>query len=457
MNTPRTYIAIDLKSFYASVECVERGLDPLTTNLVVADVSRTDKTICLAVSPSLKKYGLSGRSRLFEVRQVLSDIEKRTGQQIPYITAPPRMALYMQYSGRIYSIYLQYVSADDIHVYSIDECFLDISDYLDLYRMDARALTKAILLDVLKATGITATAGIGTNLYLCKIAMDIMAKHTEADADGVRIGEPDEESYKYLLWDHRPITDFWRMGRGTAKTLEKRQIFTMGDLARASIDQEDWLYKTFGIDAEILIDHAWGLEPCTMADIKHYHPQSNSLGSGQVLSCPYPYEKARIIVREMADELILQLAAEDLSADSVTLHIGYDRSSLTNTRYQGSIHIDHYGRAVPKPAHGTVRLKSPTSSAGKILPSVLALYDQIVDPRLMIRRVTLTANRVSDDTYTQFDLFSDPEKLEKEKRLQHTILEVKKKYGKNALLKGTSLQDGATTIERNGQIGGHRA
>ncbi len=457
MNTPRTYIAIDLKSFYASVECVERGLDPLTTNLVVADVSRTDKTICLAVSPSLKKYGLSGRSRLFEVRQVLSDIEKRTGQQIPYITAPPRMALYMQYSGRIYSIYLQYVSADDIHVYSIDECFLDISDYLDLYRMDARALTKAILLDVLKATGITATAGIGTNLYLCKIAMDIMAKHTEADADGVRIGELDEESYKYLLWDHRPITDFWRMGRGTAKALEKRQIFTMGDLARASIDQEDWLYKTFGIDAEILIDHAWGLEPCTMADIKHYRPQSNSLGSGQVLSCPYPYEKARIIVREMTDELILQLAAEDLAADSVTLHIGYDRSSLTNTKYQGSIHIDHYGRAVPKPAHGTVRLKSPTSSAGKILPSVLALYDQIVDPRLMIRRVTLTANRVSDDTYTQFDLFSDPEKLEKEKRLQHTILEVKKKYGKNALLKGTSLQDGATTIERNGQIGGHRA
>lgn len=457
MNTPHTYIAIDLKSFYASVECVERGLDPLTTNLVVADVSRTDKTICLAVSPSLKKYGLSGRSRLFEVHRVLSDVEKRTGKPISYIAAPPRMALYMQYSGRIYSIYLSYVSADDIHVYSIDECFLDISHYLDLYQMDARSLTKTILLDILKTTGITATAGIGTNLYLCKIAMDIMAKHTEADEDGVRIGELDEESYKYLLWDHRPITDFWRMGHGTAKALEKRQIFTMGDLARASLDQEDWLYKTFGIDAEILIDHAWGIEPCTMSDIKHYRPQSNSLGSGQVLSCPYSYEKARIIVREMADELILQLAAQDLSTDSITLHIGYDRSSLTEAKYQGSLHTDHYGRTVPKPAHGTARLKGPTSSAKTILPAVLSLYDQIVNPRLLIRRVSITANRVSKDTYTQLDLFSDPEKMEKEKRLQHTILEVKKKYGKNALLKGTSLQDGATTIARNGQIGGHRA
>ena len=430
MSTPHIYIAIDLKSFYASVECVERGLDPLTTNLVVADPSRTDKTICLAVSPSLKKYGLSGRSRLFEVRKVLSDIEKRTGNPVPYIIAPPRMALYMEYSGRIYSIYLKYVSADDIHVYSIDECFLDISDYLALYDTDARSLTKAILQDVQKSTGITGTAGIGTNLYLCKIAMDIMAKHTDPDEDGVRIGELDEESYKYLLWDHRPITDFWRMGPGTAKALEKRQIFTMGDLARASLDQEEWLYKTFGIDAELLIDHAWGLEPCTMADIKHYRPETNSLGSGQVLPFAYPYDKARIIVREMTEELILNLTAQDLATDSVTLHIGYDRSA---------------------------RLESPTASASQILPAVLLLFDRIVDPGLPVRRVTVTANRVVSDAYTQFDLFSDPAKQEKEKRLQRTMLEIKKKYGKNAILKGTSLQEGATTIERNGQIGGHRA
>ena len=302
---PYTYVAIDLKSFYASVECVERGLDPLTTNLVVADPSRTDKTICLAVSPSLKKYGLSGRSRLFEVHQVLADLRKRTGKTVPFITAPPRMSLYMQYSGRIYAIYLKYVSPEDIHVYSIDECFLDVSRYLALYHTTARQLTRTILQDVLKTTGITGTAGIGTNLYLCKIAMDIMAKHAEADADGTRIGELDETSYKYQLWDHRPLTDFWRIGRGTAGTLEKRQIFTMGDLARASIDQEEWLYQTFGIDAELLIDHAWGLEPCTMADIKRYRPGSNSLGSGQVLQSPYPYSRARIIVLVMIDELIL--------------------------------------------------------------------------------------------------------------------------------------------------------
>ena len=462
MSTPHIYIAIDLKSFYASVECVERGLDPLTTNLVVADPSRTDKTICLAVSPSLKKYGLSGRSRLFEVRKVLSDIEKRTGNPVPYIIAPPRMALYMEYSGQIYSIYLKYISADDIHVYSIDECFLDISDYLALYDTDARSLTKAILQDVQKSTGITGTAGIGTNLYLCKIAMDIMAKHTDPDEDGVRIGELDEESYKYLLWDHRPITDFWRMGPGTAKALEKRQIFTMGDLARASLDQEEWLYKTFGIDAELLIDHAWGLEPCTMADIKHYRPETNSLGSGQVLPFAYPYDKARIIVREMTEELILSLTAQDLATDSVTLHIGYDRSGLDRPRSKAvpassAIHIDHYGRAVPRPAHGTARLESPTSSASQILPAVLLLFDRIVDPGLPVRRVTVTANRVVSDAYTQFDLFSDPAKQEKEKRLQRTMLEIKKKYGKNAILKGTSLLEGATTIERNGQIGGHRA
>lgn len=438
---PYTYVAIDLKSFYASVECVERGLDPLTTNLVVADPSRTDKTICLAVSPSLKKYGLSGRSRLFEVHQVLADLRKRTGKTVPFITAPPRMSLYMQYSGRIYAVYLKYVSPEDIHVYSIDECFLDVSRYLALYHTTARQLTRTILQDVLKTTGITGTAGIGTNLYLCKIAMDIMAKHAEADADGTRIGELDETSYKYQLWDHRPLTDFWRIGRGTAGTLEKRQIFTMGDLARASIDQEEWLYQTFGIDAELLIDHAWGLEPCTMADIKRYRPGSNSLGSGQVLQSPYPYSRARIIVLEMIDELILELSAKELATDSVTLHIGYDLS----------------GGDLPGTAHGTANLKTPSSSPEKIRRAVLDLYDRIVDPSRFVRRVTVTANRVVPDNYLQFDLFSDPEKLEKEKNLQRIILEIRKKYGKNAILKGTSLQDGATARERHQQIGGHRA
>ena len=438
---PYTYVAIDLKSFYASVECVERGLDPLTTNLVVADEIRTDKTICLAVSPSLKKYGLSGRSRLFEVHQVLADLRKRTGKTVPFITAPPRMSLYMQYSGRIYAIYLKYVSPEDIHVYSIDECFLDVSRYLALYHTTARQLTRTILQDVLKTTGITGTAGIGTNLYLCKIAMDIMAKHAEADADGTRIGELDETSYKYQLWDHRPLTDFWRIGQGTAGTLEKRQIFTMGDLARASIDQEEWLYQTFGIDAELLIDHAWGLEPCTMADIKRYRPGSNSLGSGQVLQSPYPYSRARIIVLEMIDELILELSAKELATDSVTLHIGYD----------------HSGGDLPGTAHGTANLKTPSSSPEKIRRAVPDLYDRIVDPSRFVRRVTVTANRVVPDNYLQFDLFSDPEKLEKEKNLQRIILEIRKKYGKNAILKGTSLQDGATARERHQQIGGHRA
>ena len=353
----------------------------------------------------------------------------------------PRMSLYMQYSGRIYAIYLKYVSPEDIHVYSIDECFLDVSRYLALYHTTARQLTRTILQDVLKTTGITGTAGIGTNLYLCKIAMDIMAKHAEADADGTRIGELDETSYKYQLWDHRPLTDFWRIGRGTADTLEKRQIFTMGDLARASIDQEEWLYQTFGIDAELLIDHAWGLEPCTMADIKRYRPGSNSLGSGQVLQSPYPYSRARIIVLEMIDELILELSAKELATDSVTLHIGYDRS----------------GGDLPGTAHGTANLKTPSSSPEKIRRAVLDLYDRIVDPSRFVRRVTVTANRVVPDNYLQFDLFSDPEKLEKEKNLQRIILEIRKKYGKNAILKGTSLQDGATARERHQQIGGHRA
>ncbi len=457
MEQNRTYIAIDLKSFYASVECVVRGLDPLTANLVVADSSRTEKTICLAVSPSLKKYGLSGRSRLFEVQQTLKKIERQTGHRISYITAPPRMALYMKYSGDIYSVYLKYISAEDIHVYSIDECFFDITDYLSLYHMNARQLTKTILLDVQKKTGIPATAGIGTNLYLCKIALDIVAKHMDADKDGVRIGELDEHSYRSLLWDHRPLTDFWRIGKGTARTLEKNHIYTMGDLAEASLGREDWLYKTFGIDAELLIDHAWGYEPCTMADIKAYHPKTSSIGSGQVLPRGYSYEEARIILQEMTDELILDLADKNLATDSITMHIGYDRENVDSGKYRGKLHTDHYGRQVPQPAHGTANLETPASGTGRITKAVMDLYDRIADPRLLVRRVTLTANRVVDDSYTQLDLFSDPEKLEKEKNLQHAVLEIRKKFGKNALLRGTSLQQGATAIERHGQIGGHRA
>ncbi|MGI6006231.1 MAG: DNA methylase [Ruminococcus sp.] len=457
MEPHRIYIAIDLKSFYASVECVERKLDPMTANLVVADPSRTDKTICLAVSPSLKKYGLSGRSRLFEVHHTLKKFEEQTGRKVSYITAPPRMALYMQYSGNIYSIYLKYISADDIHVYSIDECFFDITDYLSLYGMTARQLTKNILQDVQNTTGIPATAGIGTNLYLCKIALDIVAKHIDGDEDGIRIGELDEYSYRCLLWDHRPLTDFWRIGKGTARTLEKNHIFTMGDLAEASIYQEDWLYKTFGIDAELLIDHAWGYESCTMKDIKSYRPKNSSVGSGQVLPFGYPCEKARMIVREMADEMILDLTDKNLATDSITLHIGYDRENVDSGRYHGKIHTDHYGRQVPHPAHGTASLQSPTANSVKIMKAVTSLYDQIVNPSLLIRRITLTANRVVEDSCTQLDLFSDFKQLEKEKNLQHAVLEIRKKFGKNAVLRGTSLQQGATAIERHGQIGGHKA
>ncbi|MGI6012356.1 MAG: DNA methylase [Ruminococcus sp.] len=457
MEGHRTYIAIDLKSFYASVECVERKLDPLTANLVVADSSRTEKTICLAVSPSLKKYGLSGRSRLFEVQHTLKKIENRTGRRISYITAPPRMTLYMKYSGEIYSIYLKYIGAEDIHVYSIDECFLDVTDYLSLYRMNARQLTKNILLDIQSTTGIPATAGIGTNLYLCKIALDIVAKHIDGDENGVRIGELDEYSYRSLLWDYRPITDFWRIGKGTARTLEKNHIYTMGDLAEASICREDWLYKTFGIDAEILIDHAWGYEPCTMKDIKAYHPKTNSLGSGQVLPWGYSYEKAKMIVLEMTDELILDLMDKNLAADSFTLHISYDRENINAGAYQGKLHTDHYGRQVPQPAHGTANLESPTSSSGKIMDAVMNLYDRIIDPALLVRRISLTANRVVDDSFTQLNLFCDPHRMEKEKNLQHAVLEIRKKFGKNAILRGTSLQQDATAVERHGQIGGHRA
>lgn len=452
----RTYVAIDLKSFYASVECVERHLDPLTTNLVVADSSRTDKTICLAVTPSLKAYGLSGRSRLFEVVQTAAAYQARTGHKLSYIVARPRMSLYIQYSTKIYGIYLKYVSPDDIHVYSIDECFIDVTDYLQLYHMDAHSLTLRMIQDILASTGITATAGIGSNLYLAKIAMDIVAKHAKPDADGVRIAELDEISYRKLLWNHRPLTDFWRIGHATANRLIKYGIDTMGEIARTSLQNEDWLFEQFGIDAELLIDHAWGYEPCTIADIKAYRPTTNSISSGQVLPCPYPYAKARIIIQEMTDALVLDLVEKNLNTDSITLHIGYDRQNVDSHSYKGMLHIDHYGRAVPPPVHGTASFSSATNSLTRIMPKILALYDRIINRSLTIRRITISANHLSEKEFEQLDLFSDSKELEREQRLQETMLSIKKKYGKNAILKGMNLEEGATAKDRNNQIGGHR-
>ena len=455
----KQYIAIDLKSFYASVECNERGLDPLTTNLVVADESRTDKTICLAVSPSLKAYGISGRARLFEVKKVLSDVEKRTGEPVEYIIAPPRMAKYIKYSADIYNIYLDYISSDDIHVYSIDEVFMDVTSYLKNYKMTAHELAITIIRDVLKQTGITATAGIGTNMYLAKIAMDIVAKHMEADKDGVRIAELDEMSFRRLLWNHKPLTDFWRIGPGTARRLKKLNIFTMGDLARESLYNEEYLYKIFGIDAEILIDHAWGIEPTIIKDIKSYKPSTNSLSSGQVLQEPYPADKARIIVAEMTDLLVLDMVKKEVVSDSFTLMINYDRESVDNDTYQGDVAVDYYGRVVPIPAHGTANFGEHTSSTSKIMKCMLELFDEIINPDITVRRVTISANNLkkASDIYQQLDIFTDVKEQEQEKNLQKALLEIQEKYGKNAILKGTNYLDGATTRERNSQIGGHKS
>ena len=451
------YIAIDLKSFYASVECIDRGLNPLTTNLVVADPSRTEKTICLAVSPSLKAYGIPGRARLFEVQQKLKEYKEKTGKEVEYIIASPQMARYIEVSAEIYSVYLKYISPEDIHVYSIDECFMDVTNYLDLYQLSAKDLAVKIIHDVLKETGITATAGIGSNLYLAKVAMDIVAKHVEADARGVRIAELDEMTYRRLLWDHRPLTDFWRIGRGIAKRLENSGIYTMGDLARVSLHNEDLLYKMFGIDAELLIDHAWGYEPCTMKEIKSYKPMTNSISSGQVLQYPYDFHKARIIVKEMTELLVLELVDKGLVTDSLTLTIGYDRTSLDDGKYKGAVTYDPYGRAVPKSAHGTANLGTTSSSTKKIMAAVLELYDRIVSKELLIRRVTLGANNLVEERYEQYDLFTDPVELEKERKMQEAMLRIKKKFGKNAILKGINLEEGATTMERNKQIGGHKA
>lgn len=504
----RIYAAIDLKSFYASVEVVDRKLDPMTTHLVVADRSRTSKTICLAVSPSLKAYGIPGRARLFEVEQKAEEVNRERRRRVPggkftgsscdavelakrpdleldFIAAPPRMAHYMEKSSQIYQIYLKHVAPEDIHSYSIDEVFIDLTSYLETYHMSAHELTTRMIRDVQKETGITATAGIGTNLYLAKIAMDIMAKHIEPSADGVRIAELDEMSYRRYLWGHRPLTDFWRVGRGYAKKLEERGIYTMGDIARCALGKEndyyneDLLYRMFGVNAELLIDHAWGYEPCTMADIKAYRPENHSVGSGQVLSCPYPAEKAKLVVREMADLLALDLVDKKLIADQVVLTVGYDIENLSDSKigknYRGEISTDRYGRQVPKHAHGSRNLGGSTSSAKRITDAVMDLYDAIIDPKLMVRRITLSANHVvcegmeqKKEEYEQLELFTDygaqveqkkreEDELAREKRMQQAVLEIKKKFGKNAVLKGMNLEEGATAVTRNSQIGGHRA
>jgi len=454
-----TAICCDLKSYYASVECVERGLDPLTTRLVVADASRTDKTICLAVSPALKSYGISGRARLFEVKQRLAEIKRSTGKEIDFIIAPPQMRKYMKISSDIYSIYLRYVAPESIHPYSIDEVFIDATSYLPLYGMTAHQLARSMIRDVLRETGITATAGIGSNLYLAKIAMDIQAKHVDADADGVRIAELDEESYKRLLWSHRPLTDFWRIGKGTARKLEENHMLTMGDIARESLINEEKLYRLFGIDAELLIDHAWGIEPTTMRDIKAYRPSANSLGSGQVLSCPYETEKAKLVVREMADQLALDLVESHLVADAVELQLGYDRISVDEGTYHGETVRDFYGRYVPKPSHGIARFDTHTSSSTLFIQRTMELFDKIVRPGVPIRRLNISAQNTIDegDAVGQMSFFSNANDDEHEKAIQKAMLSIKHKYGKNAILKGMSYEKGATAVERNNQVGGHKA
>ena len=488
----KTYIAIDLKSFYASVECVERGLDPLTTNLVVADESRTNKTICLAVSPSLKSFGVPGRPRLFEVEQklkevnrerahlskvyrdrgssyYLEDLEKDNSLDVDYLIAVPRMAFYIEYSTKVYNTYLKYFSSEDIHVYSIDEVFIDVTSYLNTYKMNAHELAIKVIKDVLNNTGVTATAGIGTNMYLAKVAMDIVAKKAKADEDGVRIAELDEMSYRELLWDHTPITDFWRVGRGYARRLDKYGLYTMGDIARFSLENDGKLYEEFGINAELLIDHAWGYEPCTMQDIKNYVPHNQSLSSGQVLMEPYTYEKARVVLIEMIDNLSLDLVSKGLVTNNIGVYIGYDINNDTSDRSN-----DYYGRSVPTPSSKGVTLKKYTSSTKQLVEAGLFIYDSIVNKRMYIRRINigfgsiLTKEEANKINYIeQINLFSDVEEdlkkeekekkeLLKEEKAQKAILDIKKKYGKNSILKGTNYEEGATGKERNAQIGGHK-
>jgi len=506
MIQSRTYIAIDLKSFYASVECIERGLDPLSTHLVVADTSRTEKTICLAVTPALKAQGVPGRPRLFEAIQKVNDANARRQYRAPgrvftgsscdekelaihpewaidFIKAPPRMALYIDYSTRIYDIYLRYVAPEDIHVYSIDEVFMDVTGYLQMYKMTPRQFASSIIREVLSETGVTATAGIGSNLYLCKVAMDIVAKHEQPDQYGVRIAELDESSYRERLWDHQPITDFWRVGGGYASKLQQYGLHTMGDVARCSLGRpgmrhsEELLYKLFGVNAELLIDHAWGWEPCTMADIKAYRPVSSSLGTGQVLHCPYAFDKARLIVREMTELLVLDLVEKHLLTDQMVLTIGYENLSgqLHPQAYSGPVVTDPYGRKVPKHANGSINLRRMTSSGHLITEAVMTLFDRITDPSLLVRRINLVASRVMDErkmrtkpVIEQLDLFTDhaaeQQRLEweeallkRERSCQQAVLEIRRKFGKNAILRGMNLEEGATSIDRNRQIGGHRA
>ena len=497
----RAYIAIDLKSFYASVECVDRGLDPLTTNLVVADVSRTEKTICLAVSPSLKQWGIAGRARLFEVVQrvrevnnerrraagwkmsgkTVNDLElkARPDLELDYIAATPRMAHYMEVSSQVYKTYLKYVAPEDIHVYSIDEVFMDVTAYLGSYKLSAHELAMRMIRDVLSQTGITATAGIGTNMYLAKVAMDIMAKKSPADKDGVRIAELNEMTYRQQLWDYRPITKFWRVGRGIAEKLALYGIDTMGRLARMSLQNEGMLYKLFGVNAELLIDHAWGWEPCTMEAVKAYRPETNSFSQGQVLQSPYDWKKARVVAQEMAEQAALDLVARRLVTDQVVLTVGYDAESLSNSearnRYDGELSTNYYGKLVPKHAHGSASLRQPTSSSRLITEAVMELFDRIVNKHLLVRRFNLTVCHVVDEasvgsnsTPQQLDLFVDYEALarqrqqeqaalSKERRIQEAQLAIKRRFGKNAILKGLNFEDGATAKERNEQIGGHKA
>ncbi len=492
----RTYIAIDLKSFYASVECVRRGLDPLNTNLVVADLSRTEKTICLAVSPSLKSYGISGRARLFEVVQRVKEVNaeramkvkghRLTGSShfdnflrenpdmaVDYIVASPRMSLYMQTSAEVYAIYLRYIAPEDIHVYSVDEVFIDATNYLRTYNTTAEGLARRMISDILAEVGITATAGIGTNMYLCKVAMDIVAKHIVADKDGVRIASLDEPSYRRLLWDHRPITDFWRVGRGYAEKLRRNGMFTMGDVARCSVYHEDLLYALFGVNAELLIDHAWGWEPCTIADVRAYRPASTSLSVGQVLSSPYSFDKARLVVQEMTDGLVLDLVEKGYATDQMVLTVGYDIANISSGRYTGEVTTDPYGRQIPKHAHGTENIGRYTSSTRIISDAVMRLFDRIVDRGLLVRRMYVVAARLVDESTVaaypeQLDLFHDYHEiirqreeeqraLAREKSLQKTMISLKHRFGKNAVLKGMNLKEGATAIERNRQIGGHKA
>ena len=496
----KIYMCIDLKSFYASVECIERGLDPLNTNLVVADESRTEKTVCLAITPSLKQYGLGGRARLFEVVQKVkninyerrknnnykkfnsksyldSELKKDKNLELDFIIAPPQMKKYMKYSTNIYSIYLKYLAPEDIFVYSIDEVFCDITNYLNMYQMTPKELVSKIIQDVYDTTGITATAGIGTNMYLAKVCMDIVAKHSEPNEIGVRIAEIDEMSYRKLLWNHKPLTSFWRVGKGIANKLEKNGLYTMGDIARCSLNNENLLYKLFGVNAELLIDHAWGWEPTTIEDVKAYKPERNSISSGQVLHSPYKYEKAKLIVREMIDLLSLDLTDKHLVTKQLVLDIGYDIENLTNPTirrlYDGEITIDSYGREVPKHSHGTINLDYNTSSTKVLSKKCIELYDRIVNKNLLIRKINITACNVINENkaknevvFEQLNLFcstndseqniEEKKKQEEDNKLQHTLINIKNKYGKNSILKGMNLEEGATTIDRNNQVGGHK-